>query len=161
MTSQPRGLTFDRFEVGDEFVAPARTVTEADVINFACLSGDFNPLHVDEEFARQTPFGGRIAQGMLIVAMATGMAHAMGIFAGTVIALSEQTARFVSAARFGDTIHLELKVIEKKPVSKPDRGIVIFAVRVCNQQGKAVLEGCWTLLVKREGSVGGCHETER
>ena len=160
MSTQLRGLTFDQFTVGDEFVSPARTVTEADVVNFACLSGDFNPLHTDEEFARETPFGARIAHGMLLASMATGMAHGMGLFAGTAIAMMEQSARFVGATKFGDTVHLELKVIEKKTVSKPDRGIIIFAVKVCNQKGKAVIEGSWTLLLKHDERKGGGHETE-
>jgi len=160
MSNQPRGMTFDQFTIGDEFVSPGRTVTEADVVNFACLSGDFNPLHIDEEFARESPFGQRIAHGMLLVSMATGMAHGLGLFTGTAVALMEQSARFVGATKFGDTVHLELKVIEKKMVSKPDRGIVIFESRVCNHQGRAVIEGSWTLMLKREGSRGEHHETE-
>jgi len=150
MSSQPRGMTFDQFTVGDEFVSPGRTVTEADVVNFACLSGDFNPLHIDEEFARETPFGQRIAHGMLVASMATGMAHGLGLFTGTVVAMMEQSARFVGATKCGDTVHLELRVIEKKTVSKPDRGIVVFETRGCNQHGKAVVEGSWTLMLKRE-----------
>lgn len=70
-----RGLTFDQFALGDRFVSQSRTVTEADVVAFAGLSGDFNPLHTDAEFGRQTPFGERIAHGMLIAAMATDMAN--------------------------------------------------------------------------------------
>src|SRR3970282_1446479 len=88
-----RGLTFDQFNLGDTFVSQARTVTEADVVNFAGLSGDFNPLHTDEEFGQSTPFGGRIAHGMLVAAMATGMANWTGVFEGTTIALMEQVIR--------------------------------------------------------------------
>ena len=135
--------------MGDAFVSPARTVTEADVVNFAGLSGDFNPLHTDEEFGKATPFGGRIAHGMLVAAMATGMSNWTGVFEGTTIALMEQVIQYKNPTKFGDTVHLELKVFEKKETSKPDRGIVIFETHVCNQEGKAIIEGRWTLMMKR------------
>jgi acyl dehydratase len=143
-----RGLTYDEFEIGNIFPSQARTVTEADVVSFAGLSGDFNPLHTDEEFAKSMPAGTRIAHGVLILSMATGMANWMGIFEGTTIALMEQVTRYKGAVKFGDTIHLEMEVIEKKPTSKPDRGVVKFAVRVKNQSAATVVEGEWTLLMK-------------
>lgn len=147
-----RGLTFDQFDLGASYRSQGRTVTEADVVTFAGLSGDFNPLHTDAEFGKNTPFGERIAHGMLIVAMATGMANWMGIFEGTTIALMEQVIRYKSIARFGDTIHLEMEVLEKKPTSKPDRGIVRFAARVLNQRDELVVDGEWTLLMRRTNS---------
>lgn len=153
MTYKRLGLTFDQFNLGDTFISPARTVTEADVVAFAGLSGDFNPLHMDEEFGKSTPFGARIAHGMLSAAMATGMANWLGVFEGTTIALMEQVIQYKSAVRFGDTIHLELKVAEKKETSKPDRGVVVFETRVCNQENKPVIEGRWTLLMKRNGRL--------
>lgn len=153
MTYKRLGLTFDQFNLGDMFISPARTVTEADVVAFAGLSGDFNPLHMDEEFGKSTPFGARIAHGMLSAAMATGMANWLGVFEGTTIALMEQVIQYKGAVRFGDTIHLELKVAEKKETSKPDRGVVIFETRVCNQENKPVIEGRWTLLMKRNGRL--------
>ena len=149
MTSALRGLTFDQFNLGDTFCSQARTVTEADVVNFAGLSGDFNPLHTDEEFGKATPFGRRIAHGMLVAAMATGMANWTGVFEGTTIALMEQVIQYKGAVKFGDTVHLELRVSEKKETSKPDRGVVIFETHICNQDSKAVIEGKWTLMMKR------------
>ncbi|MGD8814255.1 MAG: MaoC/PaaZ C-terminal domain-containing protein, partial [Anaerolineales bacterium] len=128
-----RGLTFDEFNLGDKFISQARTVTEADVVNFAGLSGDFNPLHTDETFAAGTPFGKRIAHGMLIAAIATGMANWTGVFEGTTLALMQQLLQYKGAVKFGDTVHLELSVAEKKPTSKPDRGVVIFDARMVNQ----------------------------
>src|SRR3970040_1631464 len=144
-----RGLTFDEFEIGSIHISQARTVTEADVVNFAGLSGDFNPLHTDAEFGKTTSFGGRIAHGMLVAAMATGMANWTGVFEGTTIALMEQVIQYKGAVKFGDTVHLELKVAEKKETSKADRGIVVFDANVCNQEDKAVIEGKWTLMMKR------------
>jgi len=143
-----RGLTYDDFEIGAVYPSQARTVTEADVVNFAGLSGDFNPLHTDAEFGRSTPIGERMAHGVLILAMATGMANWMGIFEGTTIALMEQVTRYKGAVKFGDTIHLEMEVTEKKPTSRPDRGVVKFAVHVKNQRDEVVVEGEWTLLMK-------------
>jgi acyl dehydratase len=149
MTYKPRGLTFDQFNVGDVFVCQARTVTEADTVNFAGVAGDYNPLHTDEEFGKTTPFGSRIAHGVLGLAIATGQANQLGIFEGTTIALMTQTIKYTGAVKFGDTIHLELKVAEKKESSKPDRGVVTFDANVLNQQGKSVIEGQWVLLMKR------------
>lgn len=146
-----RGLTYEQFEMGAVYPSQARTVTEADVANFAGLSGDFNPLHTDAEFAKTTPMGERIAHGVLILAMATGMANWMGIFEGTTLALMEQVTRYKGAVKFGDTIRLEMEVIEKKPTSKPEKGVVKFAVRVKNQRDENVVEGEWTLLMKAVG----------
>jgi acyl dehydratase len=120
-------------------------------VNFAGVSGDYNPLHTDEEFGKTTPFGSRIAHGVLGLAIATGQANQLGIFEGTTIALMTQTIKYTGAVKFGDTIHLELKVAEKKESSKPDRGVVTFDATVLNQQGKSVIEGQWVLLMKRGG----------
>ena len=108
------GLYFEEFEVGAQYVSQGRTVTEADVVAFAGLSGDYNPLHTDATFAGKTQFGERIAHGMLTVAMSTGMSNLTGIFAGTTIALVEQNIKYTGAVKFGDTVHLEMEVILKK-----------------------------------------------
>ncbi|MBI5035261.1 MAG: MaoC family dehydratase N-terminal domain-containing protein [Chloroflexi bacterium] len=152
MPYKPRGLTFDQFNIGDVFVCQSRTVTEADTVNFAGVSGDYNPLHTDEEFGKTTPFGSRIAHGVLGLAIATGQANQLGIFEGTTIALMQQTIKYVGAVKFGDTIHLELKVAEKKESSKPDRGVVTFDAYVINQHGKNVIEGQWVCLMARRSA---------
>jgi acyl dehydratase len=149
MTYKPHGLSFDQFTVGDEFVCQSRTVTEADTVNFAGVSGDYNPLHTDDEFGKTTPFGSRIAHGVLGLAIATGQANQLGVFEGTTIALMQQVVKYTGAVKFGDTIHLELKVAEKKETSKTDRGVVIFDTTVLNQHGKSVIEGQWTLMMRR------------
>jgi acyl dehydratase len=146
----PRGLIFDEFELGAHYISQARTVTETDVVNFAGLSGDFNPLHTDAQFGQTTPFGERIAHGMLIMAMATGMANWTGLFEGTTLALLEQLIRYKGAVKFGDTVHLELKVIDKKESSKPDRGVVRFSAQVFNQRQEVVIDGEWVVLMKRK-----------
>lgn len=144
-----KGKTYNEFNVGDEFTTAARTITEADVVCFAGLSGDFNPLHTDEEFAKKTPFKGRVAHGMLSVAIATGLANQLGIFEGTTIALLSMTISYKGVVKFGDTIHLLLKVVEKKETSKADRGIVTFDAVVYNQNDVAIVEGQWVVMLRR------------
>jgi len=148
-----RGLTFEQFEVGKTFISQSRTVTEADVVAFAGLSGDFNPLHTDALFASETPFGERIAHGMLIASMATGMSNWTGVFEGTTIALMEQVIRYKGAVKLGDTIHLEITVAAKKETSKSDRGVVTFDTQVINQEQTTVIEGQWVLMMRREAEV--------
>src|SRR5437870_4163650 len=97
MSLTSKGKYFDEFEIGASYTTASRTVTEADIVNFAGVSGDFNPLHTDESFARTTPFGTRIAHGMLVASIATGLANQSGLFEGTTIALLTQTLRYTGA----------------------------------------------------------------
>ncbi len=145
-----RGLTFEEFEIGAAYESQARTITEADVVTFAGLSGDYNPLHTDAEFAKSTPFGERIVHGMLTVAISTGMSNWTGLFAGTTIALMEQNIQYKNAVKFGDTVRLIMQVTEKRETSKPDRGVVKFAARMLNQRDEVVVDMLWTLLLKRQ-----------
>jgi len=147
------GLVFEEFSVGDQFRSQGRTITEADVVSFAGLSGDYNPLHTDAQFARETPFGERIAHGMLVAAVGSGLASWMGIFSGTTIALMEQVVQYRGAVKFGDTVYLVLEVLEKKETSKKDRGVVRFASRLFNQDDEMVIDGEWRLLMKRQATT--------
>jgi acyl dehydratase len=149
MPYKPRGLTFDQFNVGDVYVCQGRTVTEADVVNFAGISGDYNPLHINEEYGQATPFGGRIAHGVLVLAMATGQINQLGIFEGTTLALLQQTIKYLGPVKFGDTIHLESKIAKKKEPSKPDRGILTLENKVVNQHGQTVIEVQEVVMIKR------------
>jgi acyl dehydratase len=144
------GLTYEEFALGAIYDTQARTITEADVVRFAGLSGDFNPIHTDAEAAKNGPFGQRIAHGMLTVAISTGMANMTGLMAGTTIALLEQNIKYTGAVRFGDTVRLQMEVIEKRETSKPDRGIVKLAARVLNQRDELVVDMVWTQLMKRQ-----------
>jgi acyl dehydratase len=105
-----RGTYFSDFNVGDTFRSVGRTVTESDVCTFAGLSGDFNPLHTDAVFAAKTPFGQRIAHGMLIASISTGLGQTLGIFEGTTLALMEQSFKYKAPVFFGDTVHMQLIV---------------------------------------------------
>ncbi|MCK5548514.1 MAG: MaoC family dehydratase N-terminal domain-containing protein [Thermoplasmata archaeon] len=149
MSYKFKGMKFDEFNVGDEFTTASRTITEGDVSTFAGLSGDFNPLHTDEEHAKKTPFGGRVAHGMLSLAVATGLANQLGIFEGTTVALLNMSFKFTGVVKFGDTIRLKLKVAEKKETSKADKGIVTFDFNVLNQGDESVMDGQWIVMLRR------------
>jgi acyl dehydratase len=147
-----RGLYFDEFEVGQSWVSPARTITEADLTLFAGLSGDFNPLHTDEEYAKLTQFGGRIFHGPGVFAIATGLESRLGIKENTAIAFLGMTWNLKGAVRIGDTIRVQQSVATLKPSSsKLDRGIVTFDVAVLNQRDEEVQSGQWVVMFKRSG----------
>ena len=151
MAYQPKGRHFDEFEEGETIFTASRTVTEADVCAFAGLSGDYNALHTDETFAESTPFKARIAHGMLVASIATGLANQAGVFEGTTLALLSMSAKWPAPVLFGDTIHLEMTVTGKKPSSsKPDRGVVTLTKVAKNQRGEAVMESEWVVLMKRK-----------
>lgn len=145
------GLYYEDFEVGIQTITDSRTVTETDVVAFAGLSGDYNPLHVDAVFAGSGPFGERIAHGLLGLAIASGLVSRTGAIEGTALAFLATDWKFTAPIKLGDTITVRSRVAEKRETSKPDRGIVIFAVEVVNQRGEVVQQGTQTLLVKRRG----------
>ncbi len=149
MAYQMRGLHFEDFEVGRQFDSASRTITEADVVNFAGVSGDYNPLHTDETFAQKSPVGTRIAHGMLTMAVATGLANQMGIFEGTTVALMQQTIRYKGMVRFGDTIRLVMTVKDRKESKTPSRGVVTYDVAILNQRDEPLVESEWVLMMAR------------
>ena len=146
---RPQGLLFDEFAVGQLFQTWARTLTESDVVGFAGLSGDFNPLHVDEALAAGTAFRGRIAHGLLIEAIASGLAMQMGLFHGTIAALVEMAIGYRLPVRVGDTIRMRLTVVEREADPSPRRGWVVFRTEVMNQRDEVVLDGSWKVIVQR------------
>ena len=150
LTYQPRGKYFEDFHVGEEFVSPARTITSTDIVNFACISGDFNEVHVNHEYCKTTPFGEPIAHGPLIYAIMGGLQYASGINDGTMLALlGIDNWRLLSPVKHGDTIRLHSRVIEVKETSKPDRGVVTFERRCVKQDGTVAQEMKTTLMYKR------------
>ena len=143
-----RGTYFSDFEIGQEFVSGGRTITEADVVMFAGISGDYNPLHTDQSFAEKTPFGQRIAHGMLSASISTGLGQTLGIFEGTTLALMSQVFTYKAPVFFGDTIRLRLTVESVKPSSKGGKGTVVFSSDVLKQDGTVVVAGSWTVLFR-------------
>ena len=149
---------WETFKEGDRFVSPARTITEADVVAFAGLSGDYNALHMDAEFAATTVHGRRIAHGLLILAVVSGLSTRLAIMRAmetTLIGLAELRCRWRKPVFIGDTIHVELEVADKAGSNKPDRGTILLRRTARNQHGEAVMDSDWSLVVKRENAPGG------
>ncbi len=145
------GLYWEEWEIDQEFESPARTVTEADVVHFAGISGDYNPLHVNEEFCKETIFGTRIAHGPLIYSIAAGLLFQLHLYDDTLIAfLGFDSLKFTKPVKIGDTIHARIKVTEKRETSKPDRGVMKRTLEVVNQHGEVVQEGVQAFLLKRK-----------
>lgn len=144
----PRGLYFEDFEVGYEITSPGRTMTETDIVMFAALSGDYNQLHTDAEYARETMFGERIAHGLLGLAIASGLGSRLGFIEGTALAFLELDWKFRKPIKIGDTIYLTAKVARKKEMSRLGGGIVVFDMTLFNQRGETTQKGQWTVLVK-------------
>ena len=145
---RPRGLYFEELSVGQEVESPARTVTEADVVQFAGLSGDYNQLHTDAEYAKSTPYGQRIAHGLLGLAIASGLAARAGFLEGTAQAFAGLTCKFKAPIFFGDSVRFRARVAKTRAMPRAGGGMVVFAVSLLNQHDKKVLEGEWNILVK-------------
>jgi 3-hydroxybutyryl-CoA dehydratase len=138
---------FEALEPGQEFVSRGRTVTEADVVAFASLTGDWHPQHSDAAWAESSPFGERIAHGMLVVALASGL---VPFDPGRVLALRRVCdATFKRPVRFGDTLRVEGRIAELAPVSD-EAGLVTFAWNVVNQDGRTVCRARVEVLWKRD-----------
>ena len=142
------GLYFEQFGVGDTVTSQGRTITEADIVNFAALSGDWNPIHVDAEHAKEGIFGERIAHGLLGLSVATGLAAQLGFITETAIAFRGLEWKFVGAIRIGDTIHMRADIAETKAMPRLGGGLVTLSVEIVNQRGEVVQRGTWTMLMK-------------
>ena len=144
-------LYFEDFTVGQEFVTKARTVTEADVVNFAALSWDTNQLHTDAEFAKKGFFGERVAHGMLGLVIHAGLSQMLGITEGTILAFLGMTWKFHLPIKIGDTLHVVQRVKEMRETSKNDRGVLTFEKELVNQRGEVVQTGTTTVLLAKKG----------
>jgi acyl dehydratase len=147
-SSNRHGLYFEEFEVGQTIETPARTITETDVVIFAGLSGDYNPLHTDAEFAKETMFGERIAHGLLGLAVVSGLAWRTGFMEGTADALISVETKFRNPVKFGDTIRARFEVKQKKEMKRMGGGFVTLGVVVLNQRDETVQKGDWTVLIR-------------
>ena len=144
-----RGLYFEEFQVGQRVITPGRTVSEADIMSFAGLSGDFNTIHTDAEYSATTPFGKRVAHGLLGLAITSGLATRTGVMEGTVLAFREITEwKFSRPIYIGDTVHAEIEVAETKSLPRLGGGSIVFAVDLKNQAGETVMKGKWSVLVQ-------------
>jgi acyl dehydratase len=138
---------WEEIEVGEQYESPGRTVTEADIVLFAGLSGDYNVLHTDAEFMKTSIFGERIAHGLLGLAIQSGLlARAMPPYA--TIGFGSLRWKFKAPIKIGDTIRVRARVVSKKE-TKPDRGLVVLERTVLNQRDEVVQEGATDLVVER------------
>ena len=155
LNTAPRGKYFEDFQVGDELVTPARTITSTDIVNFACLSGDFNEVHVNHEYCKTTPFGRRIAHGALTLSYATGLLARSGWFDETALAfLSIERWAFKGPVFIGDTIRLTATTVDARvSKSKGDRGPWTGQLVVSNQRDEVVQEGLFTIMMRARGTA--------
>lgn len=140
-------LQFDDLAVGDEWESPRRTITEADVVAFAGISGDFNPLHVDHEAAKNGPFGRPVAHGLLGLAVASGLGSSAPRVE-TLAFLGILDWSFREPVAFGDTVGVVTRVEALEPRARGRRGVVTWHRQLVNQHGKVVQEGRTQTLVK-------------
>ncbi len=154
MTTQ-QGLTFEEFEIGAVIESSSRTITEQDILRFADLSGDTNPLHVDPAYAQTTMFGQQIAHGLLGLSIASGLAWQTGVIRGTVEAFIGLEWKFRAPIFIGDAVHLRIEVSKKKEMARLGGGFVTFAVALLNQRDEVVQKGTWTALVRSRSKAEG------
>ncbi|MDR2504187.1 MAG: dehydratase [Deltaproteobacteria bacterium] len=151
MADLPKIFYGKDFEPGKKFMSMGRTIGESDVMAFAGLSGDNTSLHTNAQAMAQSQFGGRLAHGMLVASIATGLQHRMGLTEGAIAALSTEW-KFTGPVMFGDTIRCEIGILEaKRSNSKPDRGMIRFSFRVLNQKDVLCQEGSLTAMYWWEG----------
>jgi acyl dehydratase len=140
-------LYYDDVEVGQEWESLGRTVTEADIVNFAGMSGDFNPIHIDHEFAKSTPFRRPVAHGLLVWSMGSGL----GLFAPPMRTLAFMSIRewhFDGPVFIGDTVRVRSKVLQKEQRARGRRGVITWEREIRNQEGKVVQHGVTLTLVE-------------
>jgi len=145
---KPRGMYFEEFVVGEKYFSAARTITEGDIVSFAGLSGDFNQIHTDSEFAKNASYGKRIAHGLLVTSIASGLLAQSGISEGTVMAFREISAwKFVKPVYIGDTVRVEAEVMAAKALRRLGGGAVDLELVVLNQYDDIAMKGTWKVLI--------------
>ena len=147
MNNIVRSLYFEDFTVGQKFVTKARTITEADIVNFAGMSWDHNQLHTDAEYAASTLYGKRIAHGLLGVIAHAGLSYELT--EESLLALLELTWQFKAPIYIGDTIHVEQTVKNLRESRSADRGILTFEKALINQKDEVVQTGTTTILLAK------------
>ncbi|MFQ5943413.1 MAG: MaoC/PaaZ C-terminal domain-containing protein [Anaerolineales bacterium] len=143
-----RGLYFEEIEVGQKLSTAGRTITEADVVNFAGVSADYNSIHTDVAYSSESFYEQRVAHGLLVLSVASGLAMRTGLMEGTVIAWRDiRDWRFSQPVFIDDTVHVELEVRETKLMPRLGGGQVNLKVKIINQDGKTVMKGDWGMLI--------------
>ena len=136
-----RGMYFEDFEVGMILVTPSRTITHTDIVNFCCLTGDFNEVHSNIEYAKTTQFGDVIAHGPMVYGISGGLQYASGINDGTLLALlGIENWKLLRPVMAGDTIRMTQAVAETRRTSSGDKGVVKMQRQIINQRDEVVQE---------------------
>ena len=143
----PLGLYYEDIESGAEFVTRGRTITEADLVQFAALTGDYNPMHTDERYMQGHPMGRRVAHGMLTLSYAVGQIYQLGFMERTVIAFRSVEMKFSLPVFIGDTLHSVVRITDKRPARRLGGGTVTASVSILNQEGRSVQSGAMTLII--------------
>ena len=144
---RPRGRYFEEFEIGEQLLTAGRTITESDIVTFAGLSGDYNQIHVDAEYAAAGDFGQRVAHGLLVVSIATGLIVQTGMMEGTVLSFRELGWKFSLPVFIGDTIRVKIEIIQTKSLPRLGGGSITAKESVLNQHDKVTQRGTMVLLL--------------
>ncbi len=147
-TVGPAAKWFDDLRLGDVFETQGRTVTDVELTQWAMFTGDMNPMHVDDVFAREHGlYGGRFPPGLMAVAVASGLNERLGLFSGTGLAMRSQTIRYLTPVLCGDTIRVSMTVLELSPHPSKARGIVEFGYQILRGDDTCCVEGEWTIVL--------------
>ena len=145
-----QGVLFDDYAIGSTYTTFGRTVSETDIVTFVNLCGFTEPLFMDMEFvAKESVFGRRAAPGALTLALSEGLCMQTGLIHNTGMAWLGGEVRVSAPVLQGDTIHVEIEIVDKRETKKPDRGIVTYKHRVLNQRGETVMELKLQRMIKR------------
>ena len=144
--------SFEDYKVGEMFISPGRTITETDIVMFAAFTGDWHPLHTNVEYAAKTPFGERIAHGMLTLCVGSALIFRLGAYVALpksfIAFYGMDKVRFTGAVKIGDTIRCETEVVELQ--EKDDkRGVIVSQNNIKNQRGEDVVVYTTRALVGR------------
>jgi 3-hydroxybutyryl-CoA dehydratase len=154
------GLWFEEFTEGLTIESRGRTITEADIINFAGISGDFNPMHTNADYMKDHQFGARVAHGALVFSIATGLLYQLGVMEGTVVAFTGFEMKLRAPVYIGDTIKVNATVSKKRAMAAAGGGMVSFDIKVTNQKGETTQKGEWTVMIlSKPGEVPARAET--
>jgi acyl dehydratase len=149
--ARPQGLFFEEFIIGDQTESVGRTITEADIVNFAGLSGDYNLIHTDAEYSKGQMFGQRVAHGLLVLSIASGLAVRLGFMEDTILAFRGLEWKFTAPVFIGDTVRVRVTVEAVKPMARLGGGLVTLKMEVINQKHEVVNRGAWEVLCRSRG----------
>ncbi len=144
------GMSFEDHKVGARYETLARTVSETDIVTFVNLCGFSEPLFMDMEYVKkESVFGRRAAPGAFTFALSEGLIMQTGMIHGTGMAYLGSELRVAAPVLEGDTIRVEVEIVDKRETKKPDRGIVTYQHRVLNQRNEVVLEARVQRMIRR------------